>query len=503
MELITERYENQVSGLLNCFDRVVLSGNLLQHCHPHGLESYLRDKDILCFEFQDKVGKVLSDQLKSHAKTLAATAGIEIEYLGKTRIRKESHVQTIIDERGDHPGLVCILSCVEGCMRFIPQYFKKKNYTGLLMKPGQCLHYYFYFIDELLGLCYLRVPTWLPCRLQFYFNGHNFLANQLKKNNISFTMKGNCFTSIDSLEKVNELEHVDPVVLEQLLGYYVNTFVPVIEQTFPDDYYWTIMQIELSTDIIFKNESILPEIYEQLVTTAVHAVKVPDVASFLACRMPKSKFDNYGNSLKSTIEGVRIRHNYGKHSIKMYDKHDCVLRIETTSNQVNLFRTRRTINHQDGTQSMGNASIKKSISSLPLLFDILEAANHRYHQFISTVEDFSVGHKNLKKVTATTTENNRNYKGINFFNEADDELLHAISAGAFNITGFRNKDLRQILEINTGKMSRSLKRLRIHGLIKRIGKTYKYYLTFLGRETITTGLKLKELYLIPQLNFTR
>ena len=43
-------------------------------------------------------------------------------------------------------------------------------------KDGKCLHYYFYFIDAEFGLCYLRVPTWAPFRLQFYCNGHNWLA---------------------------------------------------------------------------------------------------------------------------------------------------------------------------------------------------------------------------------------------------------------------------------------------------------------------------------------
>lgn len=41
---------------------------------------------------------------------------------------------------------------------------------------GKCLHYYFYFIDADLGLCFLRVPTWAPFRLQFYRNGHSCLA---------------------------------------------------------------------------------------------------------------------------------------------------------------------------------------------------------------------------------------------------------------------------------------------------------------------------------------
>jgi hypothetical protein len=47
-----------------------------------------------------------------------------------------------------------------------------------------------------LGLCYVRVPTWLPCRLQIYFNGHNWLANQLGKRSIDFTLLDNAFTGL-------------------------------------------------------------------------------------------------------------------------------------------------------------------------------------------------------------------------------------------------------------------------------------------------------------------
>ncbi len=46
--------------------------------------------------------------------------------------------------------------------------------------------------------------------------------------------------------------------------------------------------------------------------------------------------------------------------------------------------------------------------------------------------------------------------------------------------------------------SRLLKRLRLHGLIKKVGHAY-YYLTRFGKDVIATGLKLKELVVIPQL----
>jgi hypothetical protein len=38
-------------------------------------------------------------------------------------------------------------------------------------------------------------------------------------------------------------------------------------------------------------------------------------------------------------------------------------------------------------------------------------------------------------------------------------------------------------------------------LIKKVGHTYKYYLTSFGKEVIAAGLKLKELFLVPQLAF--
>jgi hypothetical protein len=60
--------------------------------------------------------------------------------------------------------------------------------TFIRPDSGKCLHYYFYFMDAKLGLIYLRVPTWAPFRLQFYCNGHNWLARKLAANGIGYTM---------------------------------------------------------------------------------------------------------------------------------------------------------------------------------------------------------------------------------------------------------------------------------------------------------------------------
>ena len=41
------------------------------------------------------------------------------------------------------------------------------------------------------------------------------------------------------------------------------------------------------------------------------------------------------------------------------------------------------------------------------------------------------------------------------------------------------------------------KRLRAHGVIKKVGKRYKYYLTDFGRQSAAMALKLREMVVIP------
>jgi hypothetical protein len=117
---------------------------------------------------------------------MAGEAGIEIEFVRKRNFRKEDRMKEILASRGEQAGLVCIFSAMEPCSTYKPWHNKQTGKTYLIPDEGKCLHYYFYFVDEDLGLCHVRVPTWLPCRLQICFNGHNWLAGQLSKLGIDY-----------------------------------------------------------------------------------------------------------------------------------------------------------------------------------------------------------------------------------------------------------------------------------------------------------------------------
>src|SRR5215213_260640 len=64
---------------------------------------------------------------------------------------------------------------------------------------------------------------------------------------------------------------------------------------------------------------------------------------------------------------------------------------------------------------------------------------------------------------------------------------------------YDNRSLREHLKrFGSAQVSRLLKRLRLHGIIKKVGKTYKHYLTELGRHVAIAGLTLKNLFLVPE-----
>src|SRR5437879_2828728 len=150
---------------------------------------------------------------------------------------------------------------------------------------------------------------------------------------------------------------------------------------------------------------------------------------------------------------------------------------------------------------MAWAEMKKSIYSLAPLRELLLAANRRYLEFISTLEDDKAGTDQLNKISQPVEENDRSYRGFNFFDPEDQELFESLGSGQFNISGFQNKDLRRRVKgKNTGQVSRLMKRLRTHGMTKRSDEPTSTTSPGPGKQVIALGLKLKNLYVIPELS---
>ena len=389
---LVERHAEKIAGVLSCFDRVVITGTLPEICHAQAMSRYLTSREIRLFDYT-QWAEPLREEIRQHAERRAIEAGLAIEFIRRKNFRKEDRIQELLQERGVHPGLVHIFSAMEPCPSFKPWYDKTTGKTSLRGTEAKCLHYYFYFIDEDLGLCYLRVPTWAPFRLQFYFNGHNLLARQLEKKGIGYRLVDNVFVGIEDFTQAQALADSQRAdALHRTLDRTAEWLCP-IPHHFQTRYHWSLMQVEYATDIVFGRPEDLRPLYEELVRTAIHTVKPEHVATFLGRRLDERYEGEIGNDFHTRIEGTRIKHHMGRNSLKMYDKLGRVLRIETTSNDVTFFKHYRRVEHRDGTWEMKNAPVKKSIYSLPALAELMKASNRRYLEFLSALDDSTPGAK--------------------------------------------------------------------------------------------------------------
>jgi len=500
MASLLERYAAQIAGVLSCFDRLIISGTIPGICYAAGMMTYLSSRQVRYFDYPNYF-KPMGEEIKANAERLAAEHGLAIEYIRSSKaFRKEERVCNILAQRGTQPGLVHLFSVLETCAAFTPWHDKATGKTGLRYKDGKCVHYYFYFLDEQFGLCYLRVPTWAPFRVQFYCNGHHWLTQQMQRRGIAFTPCDNTFVSVADWSAAQALADEFAVKqLHALLDRAAHQFCPVLRH-FETEYHWSIAQVEYATDIVFKDRDDLQPLYEGLTRTAIHAVKPAHVATFLGRKLHPLYAGEVGNDFHTRVEGTCIKHHMGPAAIKLYDKHGLVLRIETTINDVTFLQHYRTVEHRDGTCSTKWADMKKTIHSLPALAELLRAANRRYLDFLSDLDDSSGGVRQVQKLAAPVRRHDRTYRGFNLFDAQDLTALLALCDGQHAISGLTNRRLRRLLPDRTGpQISALLRRLRLHGLIKKIGKRYKYYFTKAGRLAVLTALKLRELLVIPTL----
>jgi hypothetical protein len=339
--------------------------------------------------------------------------------------------------------------------------------------------------------------------LQFYCNGHNVLAGQLRQAGISFEQADNAFLQIADFALANQLaSELDIQGWHRQLDSLAATYCPAVAHL-GLTYQWSIMQVEYATDVVFKQQATLQTIYPPLLETLIQAVKPADIATFLGRKLHGNYQDEMGNRLNKRWLGTRLKHQMGPVTIKMYDKYNLILRIETTVNQVSFFQQYRQVHHRDGTTTSQFAPMKQTIYSLPPLAETLQAVNQRYLKFLSDIETPEVGVAKLHRLTETQRDDKgHRYKGFNLLAEEDASFFRLLNSGEFVIAGFSNKGLRQRLpQKNSGQITRLLRRLRAHGLIKRAGKRYRYYLTDFGRQVTTMALKLREMVIIPQLAF--
>ena len=174
----------------------------------------------------------------------------------------------------------------------------------------------------------------------------------------------------------------------------------------------------------------------------------------------------------------------------MYDKGNN-LRIEVTINNPKDFKVLKTIqNDETGeiTETKEWIPMGKSIANLYRYVEISKNITKRYIEALPEIDiENKVPISDIEKLSSSIIVNERKYTGFNILAEETTKLLSLISSGEYLINGFSNKMIRikffnNITQKDINKMTRLLSKLRAHGIIKKVARKNKYYLTTKGRK---------------------
>ena len=317
---------------------------------------------------------------------------------------------------------------------------------------------------------------------------------------IDFDTADNAFLRIADPAQAQRLaDSLDASLLHRHLDQWARRFCPVLGQ-FRNGVHWSFMQVEYATDVVFRKQARFQPLYEAIVRTAVHVIKAENVATFLGHKLNANYQGEVGNDFSTRIQGTRLRHHMGPVSLKLYDKAGLIARVECTANDVSFFKHHRHVEQRNGERVFKLAPLRKSIYSLGDLRRLMHAANNRYLAFMACLDNPDAAQKALAKMAARAKVNGRSFRGFDLFLDSDYRLFLTLARGEWSISGFRARDLRQYIDgLTAGRASYLIKRLRTHGLIKKVAHSYKYFFTKLGRRVVVTALVIREYFVQPTL----
>ncbi len=500
---IIEQNKEKINGILETFDRMIINGYLLNLCNYRHFLFYLIQNNIKLKDF-NKFALEQTNELCNHIDNYIKENNVETIYLNSGKIDKNEIVTNELKKSPDKIGLITALSTVEICNTMTVKPNHETQKLEVTSRPTKCKHYYFYYNDIEFGLMYLKIQTWFPYNVQIYINGREYLSKLLDKNNIKYEMYNNSFSYIEDFNKAQELANgiLNQKISDSFDGLIkqINVHLPKIEKIFSHSYYWCIDQCEFATDINFKSRNDLNLFYKTLVETTYFTFSSEDIYSFFGRNVnyiQNFKRGEIVSDLRNRYQGYRIKFKINNNQIKMYDKGNN-LRIEVTINNPKDFKVlkekEKIIEHKSIEKEKVWVPMGKSIANLYRYVEISKSITKRYIEALPEINTDEVPIREIEKISSSVTVNDRKYTGFNILQKDTLKLLSIISSGEYLINGFSNKNIRkkyfemEITKKEINKLTRLLSKLKAHGIIKKVARKNKYYLTTNGRKIINSIL---------------
>jgi hypothetical protein len=351
-----------------------------------------------------------------------------------------------------------------------------RSYAWLYRSTAMVNQYYVYAIDRDFGPFFLKFCSYFPYNAKLCINGHEYVKRQLDRRGLTYEALDNGILSCDDAGTVQRI--CDELSADKIDGLFRKWVRRLPHPFTPKDRAWGI-RYELS---ILQAEFSLTQVLDRPVTGRIFFEEVirenldigrPDQVQLIFNRkiLRKGPRATPGRFRTRVItEGVypSLHIDYKATRIKQYHKEGRALRTETTINNTRDFE------------------IGKRLHNLPALREVGFRANRRLLDVQRISHDCSIGEEGFHSVQRPRTVADQRASALRFEDGRVQALLHGLVLFRLLPDGFSNQDLRQRLEalrartLTPGAVTYDLRRLRLHGLIRRIPRTHRYHVTDRG-----------------------
>jgi hypothetical protein len=508
MERLLDLLGNAVQFVYTCWDRIVLSGYI---------ERLQRPENLIYF-FQDVVGIDAIEPAVLEQRTIAYKAWVrriaterDIPILAAPRgTRKEELVEPYYRRLKGAEGVACVLTSLEQGRTFVSYVPRWKvpsgdaNYRFIKPCRKQFLHYYWYVLDPVMGPMSVRVASYFPFNVTCYLNGHSFVAQELTRDGVRFRKADNAFLAVSDVAAVQSAaDRLSAALLQRRCTYWVRRVVPVFS---PDEraalrpgYRYSMAQMELATDVVFKRAAPLRALFQRACELGVLVGGANRTTHLFGRRINR----HYHGKLQTVLDQREAGHpvlrwyyqtSFAKQYVRGDQHSDRILRTETCSNDTRHFGVRR------------------RLENLPVLHERLAATNERCLAEQAEVLASAVDTGQLAALAAPTLIGQRRVPGLKLHDDRVIRLLETLLHPGGFVRDWTSRELhtrvvaRHRLICDDYRLSQlryDLSKLRAKGLVERIGKSRRYRLTPIGLKLGVLLVKLRLRLLGPLASLIR
>lgn len=501
MDTFIHRFGSKINGWITGFDRLVFKGTIRPLMFAAGAQAFLGARGVLNKNYKEWMLTQSGRLIETVDRYAESRCGQKIIYIPSSNERKEEIARKRQREAGITSGLIGVWSCVEAGSTYRATFDRVAGFPRLRLDTTRCKHLYFYYDHPVYGFMSVRLQTWFPFGIQIAVNGREWLKRSLDTAGCACLKNDNKFLYLADYPLAQQLLDTQmDTRWDEMLEAFLPEVFPTMIQTLGEKlgYYWTVWQSEWATDFIFDSPATVIGLMDNLLSHALLTGTSERVLRYMGQPVrPDGQPHPLSNPeiltrVQTWYDGVRIRHWADKNSVKVYNEQN-TLRIEMTMNRPDRFKVMR---HREGWQDSPKQRLplRKGVADLPLRALVANDVNRRFADQLATLKDETPVREILSQFGARYHDGRR-VRGLEPLGK-DAALLQAISDPALGVSGITNKALQNALgntpwangksgKALSARISRHLRLLRHHGLIRKLPRQNRYQLTEKGRKLTT------------------